>query len=243
MVYRLVIESDRIENCQINLTDKQQHYLTNVLRLHNGDRFVAMDGAGKSWLVEIAGENARIIESIDNNNELPVEITLITALPKGDGYEQIIRCCTELGVNTFQPVISDRTIIKPSQQKVQRWRKIVTEAAEQSERQIVPNILEPITFNQALEIHNYSDSDKYICVARGTNSTFWDCLTQKSTSKILIATGCEGGWTDREIQLAIALNYQTISLGKRILRAITAPITAVSLVSSILESEGRTSIS
>ncbi len=235
MVYRLVIERDRLQNCQITLTAKQQHYLTNVLRLHDGDRFVAMDGLGKSWLAQIAGATARIIESIECNNELPVNITLITALPKGDGYEQIIRCCTELGVGTFQPVISDRTILKPSNNKVQRWRKIATEAAEQSERQIVPKILEPVSFAAALDRHHDAESDKYICVARGKNSTFWDYLTQKSTTDIVIATGCEGGWTETEIQRAIDLNYQTVSLGRSILRAITAPIVAVSLVTAIVE--------
>lgn len=236
LVYRLLIDRDLINNDRISLNSKQQHYLTTVLRLRDGDRFVAMDGLGKSWLAEIAGETAQIIESIEHNNELPIEITLITALPKGDGYEQIIRCCTELGVQTFQPVISERTIIRPSKRKVERWRKIATEAAEQSERQIVPVILEPINFTDAIELYNREHSTKYICVARSEHPTLWNCLTQKSATDIVIATGCEGGWTELEIQRAIALNYQQVSLGKRILRSITAPIVATSQITAIIES-------
>jgi 16S rRNA (uracil1498-N3)-methyltransferase len=235
LVYRLAIDRDRIDNDRINLNSKQQHYLTTVLRLQNGDRFVVMDGLGKSWLAEIAGDTAQIIESIEHNSELPIEITLITALPKGDGYEHIIRCCTELGVQTFQPVISNRTIIRPSKNKVERWRKIATEAAEQSERQIVPVILEPINFIDALVEFDRQNSPKYICVARGEHPTLWNCLTQQSPTQIIIATGCEGGWTELEIQQAIAVNYQQVSLGKRILRSITAPIVAASQVTAIIE--------
>jgi 16S rRNA (uracil1498-N3)-methyltransferase len=234
-IYSLVIDCDRIDNNRITLTYKQQHYLANVLRLRDGDRFVAMDGLGKSWLAEIAGETAQIIESIDHNNELPIEITLITALPKGDGYEQIIRCCTELGVQTFQPVISERTIIRPSERKISRWRKIATEAAEQSERQIVPVILEPVNFTDAIDLYHEKNVSKYICVARGEHPTLWNCLTQQSTTEIIIATGCEGGWTELEIQQAISVNYREVSLGKSILRAITAPIVAVSQVAAIIE--------
>ena len=124
MTYRLVITPKQIQKQQIILDAQQRHYLLRVLRLVNGDRFIAMDGTGNSWLAEIIEQSAQIIELVDLGTELPVALTLITALPKGSGYEQIIRCCTELGVSNFIPVISDRTIIKPSSHKVQRWPKI-----------------------------------------------------------------------------------------------------------------------
>ena len=234
MTYRLVITPEQIQENKITLDPQQQHYLLRVLRLSNGDRFIALDGAGNSWLAQIADRSAQIIKSIEIKTELPVSLTLITALPKGSGYEQIIRCCTELGVSNFIPVISDRTIIKPSSNKVQRWRKIATEAAEQSQRQIVPTIFEPVKFISAVE-NATSKQDKYICVARGNPPTLWSCLPNRTRSQIVIATGCEGGWTEAEIQTAIAVGYQPVSLGARILRAITAPIVAGSLAAAILE--------
>ena len=232
MTYRLVIAPEQITEELINLDARQLHYLLRVLRLKNGDRFMALDGAGNSWIAQIKERSATIVESIDLNTELPVSLSLITALPKGSGYEQIIRCCTELGVSNFVPVISDRTILKPSAGKVQRWRKIATEAAEQSERQIVPNILEPDKFTVA--INNIpSDRDKYICVARGDLPTLWNCLQNKQSLLTIVATGCEGGWTATEINQAIALGFEPVSLGNRILRAVTAPIVVSSLVSAI----------
>ena len=232
---RLVFSlSQRQEDC-INLSKEQQHYLKRVLRLGEGDRFIAMDGQGKSWLAQITAEKAQLLELIDLKTELSVNIILITALPKGNGYEKIIRCGTELGVNCFIPVLSDRTILKPSNNKVERWRKIVTEAAEQSERQIIPQIIAPVTFNDAITNLIPANSDRYICVARGITVPLITCLQNLTQQTIVIATGTEGGWTEEEITKALSHNFQPVSLGKRILRAITAPVTALSLVTAILE--------
>jgi 16S rRNA (uracil1498-N3)-methyltransferase len=200
--------------------------------MNNSDRIIVMDGQGQSWLAQLEGNLAHIIEPITTSTELPLPITLITALPKGSGYEDIVRCCTELGVNTFIPVISDRTILKPSPNKVERWRKIATEAAEQSERQIVPQIINPIKFTQAIKQTINSESDRYICVARGELPTLWSCLTKVLEREIIIATGCEGGWTPEEVEKAIEQGFQPVSLGNRILRAITAPMVAVTIVTS-----------
>ena len=231
MTYRLVVTPEQIQQERITLDARQQHYLLRVLRLTNGDRFIALDGVGNSWLAEIADRSAQIVSEIAIETELPISLTLITALPKGNGYEQVIRCCTELGVSKFIPVISDRTILKPSPNKVQRWRKIAAEAAEQSQRQIVPKIVEPIKFTSAIDDIT-SNQEKYICVARGNLPTLWNCLQNRSQSEIVIATGCEGGWTETEVKGAIASGFRPVSLGSRILRAVTAPIVVSSLVSA-----------
>jgi 16S rRNA (uracil1498-N3)-methyltransferase len=239
LTYRLVIKSTQIQQEQIILDPQQLHYLLRVLRLGNGDRFLALDGMGQAWLAAIVDRGARIIEAVTVTTELPTALSLITALPKGSGYEQVIRCCTELGVSNFLPVISDRTLLKPNSNKVERWRKIAIEAAEQSERQIVPQIFEPVKFSSAISsLEQISpNQDKYICVARGDLPTLWNSLSASNPSEIVIATGCEGGWTETEVAQAIALGFQAVSLGDRILRAITAPIVASSIVMAILESK------
>jgi 16S rRNA (uracil1498-N3)-methyltransferase len=240
LTYRLVIKSTQIHQEQIILDPQQLHYLLRVLRLGNGDRFLALDGVGQAWLTEIVDQGAKIIEAVTITTELPITLNLITALPKGSGYEQVIRCCTELGVSNFMPVISDRTLLKPNANKVERWRKIAIEAAEQSERQIVPQILEPVKYGSAMEQIS-PGQDQYICVARGDLPSLWNSLAQRTlsanSSGIVIATGCEGGWTEAEIAQAISCGFQTVSLGDRILRAITAPIVASSIVTAILESK------
>ncbi|MGF1486069.1 MAG: 16S rRNA (uracil(1498)-N(3))-methyltransferase [Prochloraceae cyanobacterium] len=233
-MYRLVITEKKDD--RILLNKEQTHYLKKVLRLKTGYRFIAMDGKGKSWLAEIIAEReAKIIESILISTELPIKITLIVALPKGNGFDEIVRSCTELGVTTFMPVISDRTIIKPSQQKILRWQKIATEAAEQSERQIVPQITNPNKFTTVLEGLGDRETDCYICVARSDRHSLLKCLEGNKSKKIAIATGPEGGFTAKEVEFAIAAGFKPVSLGNRILRAITAPVAAMSLVAAVAE--------
>lgn len=234
-MYRLVIESIQTLDQSVSLTPEQQHYLKRVLRLKNGDRFVAMDGQGKSYLAQLEEDSAKILQNLKECTELPLAITLMVALPKGNGFEEIVRCCTELGITTLIPIISQRTLLKPSPHKLERWRKIATEAGEQSERQLIPTIVDPIVFNEALRNIDKIPSDRYICVTRKKAHHLLTHLSETSQNPLVIATGCEGGWTPEEIETAIAFGFQPVTLGPRILRAVTAPIVALSLAVSVIE--------
>lgn len=243
---RLVIAPSQLQDQQILLTTQQQHYLSRVLRLREGDRFIAMDGQGQCWLAVLAHSKAQIIEIISVQTELPVSIALLVALPKGNGFDEVVRCCTELGASCIVPVISDRTLLHPSPQKLERWRRIAIEAAEQSERQIVPTILDSEPFVTVMSSdfsYNSPDNKKYICVARGDSPRLIDCLQDKGQitkdkgQTIVIATGPEGGWTETEVECAIAAGFQLVSLGRRILRAVTAPVVALSLATAVFEGE------
>jgi 16S rRNA (uracil1498-N3)-methyltransferase len=248
---RLAVTATQICDRTIDLTREQQHYLNRVLRLQAGDRFIAMDGRGHWWsaVLEVreTGLFASIAEEIAVNRELPVEVTLMAALPKGNGFDEVVRQAAELGVASIVPVTSDRTLLKPSSQKVDRWKRIAAEAAEQSERQIVPTILEPVSFDIAVK--DCFQKYRFICVARGENRHLWDCLVSLEPPgfplirgeqdgeelSIVIATGPEGGWTDGEVERAIEFGFEAVSLGSRILRAVTAPIVALSLVGAAFE--------
>jgi 16S rRNA (uracil1498-N3)-methyltransferase len=235
---RITIAPSQINNQQIALTSEQHHYLSRVIRLRTGDRFQAIDGSGICYLMELNGEVAEIIQiTTIVDRELPQPITLICALPKGNNFDDLVRACTELGVTTILPAISDRTLLNPSPQKLQRWRKIAQEAAEQSERLVVPIIAEP----QALQMIFSQLPDpaaKYLCEARGDQPHLLTCLqsAQLIDQPTIIAIGPEGGWTDGEIQLSIEHGFQLVSLGARILRTITAPIVALSIVAAAMES-------
>lgn len=228
---RLVIAPSQLEQQEISLTPQQQHYLSRVLRLQTGDRFIAMNGQGQWWLAKLEGAQAQILEPITVQSELPVLVTLIVALPK-NGFDEVVRQTTELGVASLIPVISDRTLLHPSPQKLDRWRRIAQEAAEQSERLIVPEILDPVPFATGLSL---AKDQRYICVARGDSPHLLDCLLSTHHSPITIATGPEGGWTPAEVEAAIANGFQPVSLGRRILRAVTAPIVALSLIAATFE--------
>ena len=231
-LYRLVFAESQNTDGVIALTTQQNHYLSRVVRLQQGDRFIAMNGLGKSWLAQLETNQAKLLEILNLQTELAVNLTLITALPKGSGYEQVLRCCTELGVSRFVPVFSDRSLLKPSTNKIARWRKIVIEAAEQSEREIVPQILDPLQFPEIITQLSSTSKSNYICLARGNNPSLWSAISSELSPEIIIAIGAEGGWSDREIIMAQNQGFQAVSLGKSILRAVTAPIVAATVVST-----------
>jgi 16S rRNA (uracil1498-N3)-methyltransferase len=229
---RLVLSKSQLQETQATLTAEQIHYLYRVLRLKVGDRFIAMDGAGQNWLAELNSDQAILIEPIQTRSELLIAVTLLLALPK-NGFDEVVRQTTELGVSCIVPVISDRTLLNPSSNKLDRWRRIAQEAAEQSERQIVPTVLDPIKFTEALQI---PVTQKLICAERGQSLHLLDCFVPQ---EVAIAIGPEGGWTDPEIENAIAQQYQPVTLGARILRAVTAPLMAVSLIAGAIERQNR----
>lgn len=262
MPQRIVITPDQKQDQLITFTKPQQHYLHRVLRLQAGDQVIVLDGRGSGWLVAISGEvTGQILQPWTVNNELPIALTLMVAMPK-NGFDEIVYQSTELGVSRIIPVISDRTLLRPSENKLQRWRAIAQEATEQSERLIVPEILDPLTFSASLDL-TANLKYKYICTPRQNAPNFADLLSEllaegdrlPNLGEIVILTGCEGGFTDQEVEKSIFLgngignggvillgnakaivhNFQPVSLGKRILRAVTAPLVALALIASKLD--------
>ena len=238
---RIAILPTQIYNNSIDLTPKQHHYLTRVIRLHNGSHFQAIDGTGKLYLAEITDDTARIIELITAIDSLAQRlyhresqpVTLICALPKGNNFDDIVRACTELGVTEIVPALSDRTLLQPSPQKLQRWRKIAQEATEQSERLTIPTIAEPQPL-QDIFAQLPKLGRKYLCEARGEHPHLLTCLqSTPHFDPIILAIGPEGGWTDDELDRAIQHDFQLVSLGQQILRTITAPIVALSIVAAV----------
>lgn len=174
--------------------------------------------------------------------ELPRFVTLLMAIPKGQGMDDIVRQATELGAAQIVPILSDRTLLNPSPQKLDRWRRIAQEAAEQSERRLVPVIFAPQPWSNVLNTWNAKTCDAYLCEARGDrphllSTLLPGCGASPSTKPMAIAIGPEGGWTAAEIDGAIAAGYQVVSLGQRVLRAITAPAAALSIIAAALEQD------
>lgn len=237
---RITIAPSQKQGSVIHLNRQQQHYLGRVLRLRTGDRFIAMDGQSQGWLVTLTASDteAQIISVLDLQAELAITITLVVALPKGSGFDDVVRQVTELGVTEMVPVISDRTLLQPSANKLERWRRIAQEAAEQSERQTVPTIAEPCSLADYWQQSPSPEptEQRLICVTRQAAPHLLQKL-QPEASQITIAIGPEGGWTEAEVERAIAAGYQPVSLGQRILRTVTAPLVATTLVVATLESK------
>ena len=255
---RVTLQPHQVEpalkvNSSIALTPEQRHYLCNVLRLEIGAEFIALDRNGGWWLTKLTSDldHAEIIALLENNSELTTQIILGIAMPKGSNIESVIRQTTELGVRQIVPLFSDRTIIKAGtdigNQKRDRWQRIAEEASELSLRNYVPEIDAP----QDLKVwlgniaKDYEPILKYICVTQpdaphlltSLHNEYHALPITENIAQIIIATGCEGGWTAREEAMAITAGFIPVSLGDRVLSAITAPVVALSIVSAFLDTK------
>jgi len=235
------------------LTADQCHYLCDILRLRSGDRFMAMDGQGQAWQAVLnpvadgetnraaSRHTATLLEPLTIAIARLPPLTLLAALLKGNAFDEVVRQSTELGVTRIVPVVSDRTLLRPSDQKLERWRRIALEATEQSERAIVPIIVDPYPFSAAVEQLNAASPRPIaaICVARREAIPLLTWLQGMADSRfeagVVVAVGPEGGWTEAEVAQAIAVGFVPVSLGSTILRAVTATIAAVGLVSAVAQ--------
>jgi 16S rRNA (uracil1498-N3)-methyltransferase len=267
MVQRITISADQQQGSSlITLRGDQVHYLMRVLRLKVGDRFIAQTGQGQQWLAALSEQahQAQILEALAPNLQPSPPLRLIAALPKGNSFDQVVRQTTELGVTHIYPVITERTLLKPKGNKLERWRRIAQEASEQSERITVPEIFDPADFISFIKQTSWEggsagiptdlsadqrddDELRYLCAARAQSPHLLahllthqpneqpSQLTCAHLPSVILAVGPEGGWTPNEITVATAHGYKVVSLGGAILRAVTAPITALSLVAAARE--------
>lgn len=226
---RLIIQPDQIQGACLTLTPDQRHYLYRVLRLAAGDRFVALDGQGQQWVATLANPEGIVdLTPLATTAAALPEITLALALPKGNGFDEVVRQTTELGVATLQPLITQRTLHQPNPKKLDRWQRIAAEATEQCERPQLPHLWPPTTWVDYLG--QDLPPQRWMCLARGASPLLLTVAQQADPQAgVVIAIGPEGGWTAAEVEAALALGFQPVSLGPTVLRAVTAPLVALTL--------------
>ncbi len=220
------------------------NHIKNVLRMKIGEKLLVSDG-GTSHLCVIedySEENVTVsvLEANYNDTELPTRIYLFQGLPKGDKLELIIQKAVELGVYEIIPVEMSRSVVKiedkKRKSKQERWQAIAESAAKQSKRNIIPNVREATSFKQAMEVAKGLDVFAVPYENKDGMKATAECLDKiKGAKSVGILIGPEGGFAEHEIEMAMEANGAVISLGKRILRAETAAITAVSAVMLYIE--------
>ncbi|MEM9566932.1 MAG: 16S rRNA (uracil(1498)-N(3))-methyltransferase [Cyanobacteria bacterium P01_E01_bin.34] len=216
----------------VPLTTAQRHYLERVRRLRLGDRFLAFDCSGRLWQATLSHAQAVIGAELEPlTRELPIRLELAIAVPKGSGFDSLVRQLTELGVSSIVPLTSERTISVPSANKLQRWRAIAVEAAEQCERVAIPEIAEPTRWQTWLQSPQPKETTRFVAAARAGGPHLMTLLNRLTTGQGLsIAVGPEGGWTEAELTWADEAEVRSVGLGNRILRTVTAPLAIASLV-------------
>ncbi len=229
-------------NQVITLSGPVYNHAVNSLRHREGDRIELLDGSGRAFICEIVKIDSgtldcQVLAAEQAGGEPEVKIYLAQALAKKDNFELVLQKATEIGARTFYPLTTSNTVVELSgsraESRLRRWEKIIREAARQSERGIIPELLEFTSLKELIEEFTGFDL-VLLAAARCEESPLSQVLQQfrenllaqakEKAPRILVLIGPEGGFTPSEIDdiLAAEGNVQPVSLVPRILRTETA---------------------
>jgi 16S rRNA (uracil1498-N3)-methyltransferase len=221
---------------------EEHHHLSKVLRIKPGKRIWLIDEQGRSFLAEVreVGKQKTRLAVVEQaeKEEMKIELTLAQGLIKSKKMDFLVQKATELGMRSFIPVIARRSVVRiqeKEQRKRARWQKIAAEAAKQSRRSLVPEVYSPQPFSCFIE--NRNESRKLLlCETKGRylRDIFAEGPGRPGdggTPSVLILVGPEGGWTEEEEGLALERGFEAVSLGKQVLRAETAALAALAVIS------------
>lgn len=221
----------------VELPDNVVRHL-NVLRVKNTEEIVLFNGNGKSYpalpeVLEKRRASVRILREEATDNESPLNITLVQAVSSAERMDFTLQKSVELGVAEIRPVISERCVVRLSgeraEKRVVRWQEIVVSACEQSGRNIVPKVLPLTTYAQALQQLPQETTKLLMSLNRAQKLS--DVRLQ--SGKVVFMVGPEGGWTEKEEQQAFDAGFQSVTLGKRVLRTETASLAAIAAMQTL----------
>ena len=224
--------SDKIQsNLSSHLTKEQTHYLKDVMRLKVGDKLSIFNTLGE-WnaVIESYEKNEakiKIMEKVrDKNNEK--NIWLAFSPIKQNPLNFVIQKGTELGVQKFIPILSERTVVREI--NIERVKKIITESSEQSNRISVPEINKPESLKNFLSQFPKKAS-LIFCDINSTENSLKNILKKNIEEPVCVLIGPEGDFSENERKMIINLNQtHSISLAKNILKAETAALSAITIV-------------
>jgi 16S rRNA (uracil1498-N3)-methyltransferase len=226
-----------VRNGHAEIEGDEARHLARVLRVEAGQRYEISDNH-RVYLAEIESARKdrvvfRTIESIETQ-PLPVHLILCAALIKFDHFEWMIEKAAELGVAEVVPVEtvrSERGLERAAPKRLERWRRILLEASQQSRRAHFPEIAEPLPLREVLQRdakHRFAlDED---AAAPPMLSTLPD--RRAADDSVALLAGPEGGWTDEERTAFREAGWSPVSLGPLILRAETAALAGLAIVSA-----------
>ncbi len=232
---RFFVPPELLVGEEISLPEEVVHHLGTVLRRPTGEEVLLLDGLGKicrcriDQLAKRAG-SAHILES-RQETEAAFSLTLLQALPKGDKFDLILQKGTELGVTAFAPVTTERSLPPlPADREAsrrQRWQRIISEAARQSRRPILPFLSPPRPLATAL---GTCREELRLFFWEGESRPLATILPATPPAGAAILIGPEGGFSAAEAVAIQAAGFQPVHLGPRILRTETAGFTAAAIL-------------
>jgi 16S rRNA (uracil1498-N3)-methyltransferase len=222
MRHRFFIDADLSAGTTLVLSHDEQHH-ARVVRVRDGEEVEVFNGRGASFVAKYTAEGLEIVRAAPDR-EARTAIHLAMSIINLDKFDVVLQKVTELGVRSIIPLITDRVEIRAERYrgKAERWRKIVFEAVKQSGRSVIPIVEEPQPFDDVVK-------------REGTKILF-DADAEEARRELPNAAtlfiGPEGGWSERELQLAREHGCGFERLGIRRLRVETAAIVATALVSA-----------
>lgn len=222
------------------LTDNEAHHLLHVMRAKPGDEVIVFDGSGQEALARVTSlERSRVELEITTrqsvSRELPFELYMAVALPKGDRQRWLVEKCVELGVTRLIPLITERSIERESPGVGKRLSRYVVEASKQCGRNRLMTIDEPCKLSEYLG--SQQDAARIMAHFDGQplSRTLANAFVEAGlTASVALAIGPEGGFTAAEVALAKAEGWQIASLGPRVLRVETsALVLAAALIAQV----------
>jgi len=228
---RLYFSGKIQSNLSSHLTKEQTHYLRDVMRLKTGDKLSIFNTQGE-WnaIIESYDKNEtkiKIMEKVrDKNNEK--NIWLAFSPIKQNPLNFVIQKGTELGVQKFIPILSERTVVREI--NIERVKKIIIESSEQSNRISVPEINKPESLKNFLSQFPKKAS-LIFCDINSTENSLKNILKKNIEEPVCVLIGPEGDFSENERKMIIDLNQtHSISLAKNILKAETAALSAITIV-------------
>ncbi len=224
---------DEVRSGRARITGADAHHLTRVLRVERGQKYEISDNSNV-YLAEIDTAHKdlvsfTVLEAIPAGRELP-SVTVACALVRFERFEWMIEKATELGAAVIVPVAaarSEKGLERAAAKRMERWRKIAQEAAEQSRRDRLPVIEPPVTFDTALRV----EAGVRLLLDEDPGAPPLITRLQAGATCAVLA-GPEGGWTDRERAAAIAAGWNPVSLGPTVLKTETACVAALALINA-----------
>lgn len=223
----------------IELDAGAARHVSQVLRMKTGAEIVLFDGRGGEYPAVIqncsrAGVSVALGEHRAIERESPVAITLWHGLCRGERMDIVIQKATELGVVIIQPVLCERSVVKLDEKraakKLAHWRNIAVSACEQSGRNRVPEINQPVPFASLVET---AESCAHAVLLHPDGTTSLAAIMRKAGSSMTLCTGPEGGFSDAERAAAQTAGMSVATLGPRILRTETAPLAALAVAQAL----------
>lgn len=238
--HRFFVDPDILRDDQVRIADPHLvRQLGRVLRLRTGDRILLLDGLGTAAEVTLTAVHRHEVTGAVVRRELasgepPVALTVYLPLIRPERFEWAIQKCVELGARCLTPMICTRSLLadRVDARRLERWRRIVRESAEQACRGVLPDLTEPLTFDAACT--TASQAALPLILWEGSAPPLRSILRNHATNwtkrTIHLLSGPEGGLTPIELTLAREHGIIPVSLGSRILRAETAPVAATAAI-------------